>query len=98
MKPLKIDCANENWKSLLKRNLQDGIEATLDNFDYTADGQFCELLAVSHSMNFRLDVRNKVGHFTRTSVGAIGAREMHLHGPYHRTAGCNASNGIAALN
>jgi hypothetical protein len=69
MKPLKIDCANENWKPLLKRNLQDGIEATLDKFDYTADGQLCELLAVSHSMNFRLDVRNKVGHFTKRSSG-----------------------------
>jgi hypothetical protein len=65
MKPLKIDCADENWKSLLKRNLQEGIEVTLDNFSYTADGQFCELLAISHSMSFRLDVRNKAGHFTK---------------------------------
>jgi hypothetical protein len=65
MKPLKIDCADENWTALLKRNLQDGIEVTLNGFDYTADAQLCELLAVSHSMNFRLDVRNKAGHFTK---------------------------------
>jgi hypothetical protein len=65
MKPLKIDCAVKNWKALLKRNLQDGIEVTLDNFYYTENGQFCELLALSHSMHFRLDVRTKAGHFTK---------------------------------
>jgi hypothetical protein len=65
MKPLNIDCADKDWKALLKRNLQEGIEVTLDNFYYTEDGQFCELLAMSHSMNFRLDVRNKAGHFTK---------------------------------
>jgi hypothetical protein len=65
MKPLRIDCTDENWKSLLKRNLQHRIEATLDNFDYTTDGQFCELLALSHSMDVRLDVRNKAGRFTK---------------------------------
>jgi hypothetical protein len=65
MKPLRIDCADENWKTLLKRNLQDRIEVSLDGFDYTTDGQFCELLAVSHSMDFRLDVRNKAGRFTK---------------------------------
>jgi hypothetical protein len=65
MKPLKINCGDENWKSLLKRNLQDGIEVTLENFAYTTDGQFCELLALAHSMNFRLDARNSAGHFTK---------------------------------
>lgn len=65
MKPLIIDCADANWKPLLKRNLQDGIEVTLDSFDYTADGQFCELLAFTHAMIFRLNVRNKTGHFTK---------------------------------
>jgi hypothetical protein len=50
---------------LLKRNLQDQIEVTLDGFDYLADGQFCELLALSHLMDFRLDVRNKTGRFTK---------------------------------
>ena len=68
MKPLRIDCADANWKSLLKRNLQDRVEVNLDNFDYTTDGQFCELLALSHSMDFRLDVRNKVGRFTKRST------------------------------
>jgi hypothetical protein len=70
MKPLRIDCAEENWKSLLKRNLQDRIEVTLDNFDYTTDGQFCELLALAHSMDFRLDVRNKAGRFTKRPPAA----------------------------
>ena len=65
MKPLKIDCTDPNWRSLLKRNLQDGIEVTLENFAYTTDGQFCELLAISHSMSFRLEARNKAGHFTK---------------------------------
>ncbi len=65
MKPLKIDCANEDWKSLLKRNLQEGIEVTLNNFSYTIDGQLCETLALSHSMNFRLDARSNAGHFSK---------------------------------
>ena len=65
MRPLTIDCSDENWKSLLKRNLQEGIEVTLGNFDYAVDGQFCELLALSHSMSFRLDVRNHAGRFRK---------------------------------
>lgn len=64
MEPLKISCADRDWKLLLKRNLQEGIEVTLDSFYYTEEGQFCEMLALSHSMDFRLDVRSKTGHFT----------------------------------
>ena len=70
MKPLTIDCSDKNWKSLLKRNLQEGIEVILGNFDYDVDGQFCELLALSHSMNFRLDVRNRVGRFIKRPAAA----------------------------
>ena len=65
MKPLKINCADKDWQSLLKRNLQEGIEVTLDNFYYTENGQLCEMLAISHSMDFRLDARNQTGHFTK---------------------------------
>jgi hypothetical protein len=64
MKPLTINCADKDWKLLLKRNLQEGTEVILDNFYYTEEGQFCEMLALSHSMDFRLDVRSKTGHFT----------------------------------
>ena len=63
MNPLTIDCSDKNWKSQLKRRLQDGIE--VDNFDYTADGPFCELLALSHSMSFRLAARNQAGRFRK---------------------------------
>ena len=70
MKPLTINCAEEGWKALLKRNLQDGIEVTLDNFDYAIDGQFCEILAISHSMTLKLDVRNKAGLFRKRAPGA----------------------------
>jgi hypothetical protein len=65
MKPIIINCCDHDWKILLKRNLQEGIEATLDNFDYTTDGEFCELLALAHSMTFRLDVKNKAGRFKK---------------------------------
>jgi hypothetical protein len=65
MKPITIDCLDKNWKPLLKRNLQEGIEVTLGNFDYDVDGQFCELLALSHTMNFRLDARNHDGRFRK---------------------------------
>lgn len=60
---IRIDCAQENWRTLLKRNLQDEIEVDLENLDYETCGEFCELLAVSHSMSFRLDARNRVGKF-----------------------------------
>jgi hypothetical protein len=32
--------------------------------DYTIDGLFCEILAISHSMTLRLDVHNKIGNQT----------------------------------
>ena len=72
MRPLKIDCTNGNWKILLKRNLQEGIEVDLLHPDYVADGQFCELLAMSHSMTLRLDTRKKAALFRkiRPSHGA----------------------------
>lgn len=47
MRPLKIDCAEANWKVLLKRNLQEGIEVDMDNSDYAVDGVLCEILAMS---------------------------------------------------
>ena len=65
MRPLKIDCSGENWKTFLKRNLQDGIEVELLGFDYAADGHFCEILAISHSMTFRLDFKKKTGVFKK---------------------------------
>ena len=65
MKPLRTDCASDKWKLLLKKHLQEGIEVTLDNFDYMTDGHFCEILAYSHTMSFRLDLRNKVGRFIK---------------------------------
>jgi hypothetical protein len=40
MKPLIIECLDQNWKSLLKRDLQGEIKATLNNFDYTSDASF----------------------------------------------------------
>ena len=68
MKPLNLDCRNKDWKTLLKRNLQDGIEVTLDNCDYATEGQFLEVLAISHSMSFRLDVRKKTGSFRKSAT------------------------------
>jgi hypothetical protein len=65
MKPLVINCAEKDWEILLKRNLQEGIPVKLDNFDYEADGQFCELLAVAHTMDLRLDTKNKAGLFRK---------------------------------
>jgi hypothetical protein len=65
MRPLKIDCAENNWKILLKRNLQEEIEVDLLNFDYSIDGLFFEMLAISHSMTLRLDAQNSVGKFRK---------------------------------
>jgi hypothetical protein len=53
--------------NVLKVNLQDGKEADLTNFDYTIDGHFCELIAVSHSMRLQLDAKNNTGLFRRIS-------------------------------
>ena len=63
MTPIIISCKASDWKNVLKVNLQEGIEADLTSFDYTVDGHFCELLAVSHSMRFKLDAKNNTGFF-----------------------------------
>jgi len=68
MKPLRIDCAEEDWKVLLKRNLQDGIEADLDNLDYNVDGVFCEIVAMAHSMTLRYSARTKSWLFKKPSA------------------------------
>jgi len=65
LRPIKIDCADANWKVWLKRNLQEMFEVDLLNFDYAADGMYCELLAMTHSMSIRLDTRNKIGKFRK---------------------------------
>ena len=65
MQPVKIDCANKDWKLLLKTNLQDGVEADLVNFYYTENGEFCEMIAFAHAMEFTLDARNSAGFFRR---------------------------------
>ena len=74
MRPLKIECANPNWKIILKTNLQEGIEVDLLELDYLADWQFCETVAISHSMTLRLDTRKKTGKF-RKNGPAHGSKE-----------------------
>ena len=69
MQPARIDCADKDWKMLLKTRLQEGCEVDLANFYYTENGQFCETLAFSHSMQFRLDARNSAGFFRKRSAG-----------------------------
>jgi hypothetical protein len=68
MKPLKIDCAEAKWKTLLKRNLQEGVEVDLENLDYDADGVLCEVLAMSHSMTLRYNTRTKAWLFKKPSA------------------------------
>lgn len=63
MKKVVIDCKSTAWRTLLKTHLQEGREVDLKNFDYTVDGQFCELLTVSHARTFKLDAKHSVGHF-----------------------------------
>jgi hypothetical protein len=74
MRPLKIEYANPNWKIALKKNLQEGIEVDLLDLDYLADWQFCEMVALSHSMILRLDTRNKMGKF-RKCAPAHGSKK-----------------------
>lgn len=69
MRPLRIDCAEENWKVLLKRNLQEGIEVDLDNLDYNVDGVLCEVLAMAHSMTLRYSARSKSWLFKKPAAG-----------------------------
>lgn len=45
---IAIDCSNREWKSHLKQTLQEGHEVDVMPFDYTADGEFCEMLALGH--------------------------------------------------
>jgi hypothetical protein len=68
MKPIIIDCAEANWKVLLKRNLQEGVEVDLGNFDYDVDGVFCEILAMAHSMTLRYNSRTKSWLFKKQAA------------------------------
>jgi hypothetical protein len=68
MNPVKIDCANAEWKLFLKHTLQDGREVELANFDYTLDGQFCEMLAMAHNAVFSLDAARNTGRFRKKSA------------------------------
>ena len=68
MRPLSIDCADANWKVLLKRNLQSGIEVDLENLDYNVDGVLCEVLAMAHSMTLRYNARTKSWVFKKQSA------------------------------
>jgi hypothetical protein len=70
MKKVIIDSKSAAWRTLLKTHLQDGREVDLKNFDYTVDGQFCELLTVSHGMTFKLDAKHSVGHFRKIKSSA----------------------------
>lgn len=63
--PVSINCANREWKPFLKQSLQERREVDLLNFDYTVDGQFCEMLALSHHVIFTLDVKRNIGFFRK---------------------------------
>jgi hypothetical protein len=65
MKPPIINCTSLDWKSTLKSRLQKGVEVDLSNFEYTIDGALCEMLALSHGMVFKLDAKNRAGHFRK---------------------------------
>lgn len=67
MNPIIISCTVPDWRNVLKVDLQDGLEVDLTNFDYSLDGQFCESLAKSHSMQFKLDAGNRAGFFRKKS-------------------------------
>jgi hypothetical protein len=69
MRPLKIECANPNWRIILKTILQEGIEVHLLGLDYLTDWQFCETVSISHSMTTRIDTRNKTGKFGSIITG-----------------------------
>jgi hypothetical protein len=68
MPPTKINCLDKDWKAVLKLNLQEQRDVDLTDFDYTVDGQFCELLALAHSARFQLDARNKAGAFKKQTA------------------------------
>jgi hypothetical protein len=72
MKPVVIDCTNSEWKPFLKHSLQVGRDVDMSNFDYTVDGQFCELLASTHGEVFRLDLNRKAGVFRKRSASVGG--------------------------
>lgn len=65
MKKIVIDCKSSKWRMVLKSHPQEGREVDLKSFDYTIDGQFCELLTVSHSTTFKLDAKHSAGYFRK---------------------------------
>ena len=65
MRPVRIDCAKDDWGNILQDALQDGREAELVNFDYHTDGQLCATLTISHSMHVVLDPKSRTGFFKK---------------------------------
>ena len=54
---------------MLKVKLQEGVEVDLTNFDYTTDGELCEMLALAHGMTFRLEAKHQTGFFKKRTTG-----------------------------
>ena len=67
---VRINCKDKDWPTLLKNNLQEGLEVDLINFDYSLDGHICELLAVTHNRRFELDSKNSAGFFKKRKPDA----------------------------
>jgi hypothetical protein len=65
MQPVRIDCNQHDWEDILKDAVENGKEAELANFDYTTGGQLCEMLAISHAMQFVLDPKARAGFFKK---------------------------------
>ena len=76
-----LDCKAPLWRNALKTNLQEGNEVDLANLDYTVEGAFCELLAFTHGMKFKLDAKNSIGSFRLPgkagTAGNLRLLEMH---------------------
>jgi hypothetical protein len=61
MRHVRINCAQDNWKNILKNAVEDGVEAELINFDYSANGRICELLVMTHALHFVFDPKAHAG-------------------------------------
>jgi hypothetical protein len=68
-----INCKHSDWHETLHAHLFNGIELDLLNFDYSQDGELCEVLARAFVMEFRLDrdPKARTAHFRKTAGWSI---------------------------
>lgn len=65
MRRVRINCAQEDWRSRLEKAVADGNNAELVNFDYASNGKVCEILVMNRALHLVSDPQSHAGLLKR---------------------------------